>query len=137
MTYRPAQTGGATVTNLHREGSLNIGERGGDESETLRVLDVSLRYANDGIGAPGDAWAEAGECLQKALDVARQQHARLWELRASVSLARLWRKLGDAAGARGMLEDIYGWFTEGFDTPDLQEAKELLDDLMLDAHERL
>jgi predicted ATPase len=67
--------------------------------------------------------------FRKAISVAQQQEARLWELRASVSLARLLRDTNRWEQARTMLADIYNWFTEGFDLPDLKEAKALLDDL--------
>ena len=74
-----------------------------------------------------DAIAEA--CFERALVVARQQQAKSWELRASMSLARLWRDQGKVQQARELLAPVYGWFTEGFDTRDLKEAKTLLDDL--------
>jgi len=61
--------------------------------------------------------------FQRALAVVRRQEARLWELRATVSLARLRRDRGQRAEARDLLAPIYGWFTEGFDTPDLEEAE--------------
>jgi predicted ATPase len=61
-----------------------------------------------------------------ALAVARQQQAKSWELRASISLARLWRAQGKAQQARDLLAPVYGWFTEGFDTRDLKEAKALV-----------
>ena len=67
--------------------------------------------------------------LQRALAIARQQAARLWELCAATSLARLWRDKGQRTGARDLLAPVYGWFTEGFDTPDLKDAKALLDEL--------
>jgi DNA-binding SARP family transcriptional activator/predicted ATPase len=73
--------------------------------------------------------AEAEASFHKAVEVARRQQAKSWELRATVSLCRLWRKQGRADKARHMLAEIYGWFTEGFDTPDLQEAKALLEGL--------
>ena len=71
----------------------------------------------------------AEELYCKALSIAREQEAKLWELRAAVSLARLRRDQGRRADARDLLAPIYGWFTEGFDTPDLKEAKALLDEL--------
>jgi len=67
--------------------------------------------------------------LQRALDVARRQEAKSLELRAAMSLSRLWQRQGKCAEARQLLADIYGWFTEGFDTADLQEAKALLEAL--------
>ncbi|MCR4405553.1 MAG: AAA family ATPase [Anaerolineae bacterium] len=73
--------------------------------------------------------AEAEASFQKAIEVARRQQARSWELRATVSLCRLWQKQSRADEARQMLAEIYGWFTEGFDTPDLKEAQALLESL--------
>jgi predicted ATPase len=67
--------------------------------------------------------------FERALAVARQQHAKSWELRAAMSLARLWRDQGKVQQARELLASVYGWFTEGFDTRDLKEAKALLDEL--------
>jgi len=73
--------------------------------------------------------AEAERCFHKAIEIARRQSARLLELRATVSLARLWQRRGKKKQAHKMLAEIYGWFTEGFDTRDLQEAKALLEEL--------
>src|SRR6185437_12644795 len=67
--------------------------------------------------------------FERALAVARQQQAKSWELRAAMSLARLWRDQGKAQQARELLAPVYGWFTEGFDTRDLKEAKALLEEL--------
>src|SRR6185369_4687069 len=72
--------------------------------------------------------AEAEAYFQKAIDIARQQQAKSWELRASTSLARLWQQQGKQREAHQMLVEIYGWFTEGLDTKDLQEAKALLEE---------
>jgi predicted ATPase len=72
---------------------------------------------------------EAETCFLKALAVARRQQAKSWELRASTSLARLWQQQGKRAEAYQLLSDIYNWFTEGFDTKDLQEAKALIEEL--------
>ena len=66
---------------------------------------------------------------QAAVDVARQLEAKSWELRAAMSMARLWRDQGKRDEARDLLAPVYGWFTEGFDTRDLKEAKALLDEL--------
>ena len=71
--------------------------------------------------------AEAEECFQKALDIARRQEAKSLELRAAMSLSRLWHQQGKTAEARQMLAEIYDWFTEGFDTKDLKDAKTLLE----------
>jgi predicted ATPase len=76
-----------------------------------------------------DSHAEAHACFQQALDVARSQQAKSLELRAATSLGRLWQQQGKRAEARQLLAEVYGWFTEGFDTPDLWEAKALLDEL--------
>jgi predicted ATPase len=73
--------------------------------------------------------AEAEASLHKAVEVARRQQAKSWELRAAIGLARLWQQQGRMDEARQMLAEVYGWFTEGFDTPDLQEAKALLNEL--------
>ena len=73
--------------------------------------------------------AQAEACYQKALDVARQQEAKSWELRAATSFARLWQDQGKAREAREVLAPVYNWFTEGFDTQDLKDAKALLDGL--------
>jgi predicted ATPase len=67
--------------------------------------------------------------FERALAVAREQQAKSWELRASMSLARLWRDQGKVQQARELLAPVYGWFTEGFDTRDLKEAKALLEEL--------
>jgi predicted ATPase len=73
--------------------------------------------------------AEAETWLQRAMDVARRQEAKSLELRAAMSLSRLWRRQGKRDEARRLLAPIYSWFTEGFDTADLQEAKALLEEL--------
>jgi predicted ATPase/class 3 adenylate cyclase len=73
--------------------------------------------------------ARAEDSYRKALTIARNQNAKFWELRAALDLARLWRDQGKSSEARDLLAPIYGWFTEGFDTPVLQDAKALLDEL--------
>ena len=73
--------------------------------------------------------ARAEACFQQALAIARRQQAKSWELRAATSLARLWQQQGKRTEARELLAPIYGWFTEGFDTADLQDAKALLEAL--------
>ena len=77
----------------------------------------------------GDDPEEVESCFRRAIEVAQRQEARSWELRATTSLARLLRDQGRVDDAREMLSAIYAWFTEGFDTPDLVEAKALLDEL--------
>jgi predicted ATPase len=76
-----------------------------------------------------EAASEAEACFRRSLDIARKQSAKSWELRAATSLARLWRDRGRRAEAYDLLAPVYGWFTEGFDTADLQDAKALLDAL--------
>jgi predicted ATPase len=76
---------------------------------------------------PDTAKAEA--YFERALEVARKQQTKSWELRAAMSMARLWRGQGKPQQARELLAPVYGWFTEGFDTLDLKEAKALLDEL--------
>jgi predicted ATPase len=77
----------------------------------------------------GTPQKEAETWLWRALDVARHQEAKSLELRAAMSLSRLWQQQGKKAEARQLLAEIYNWFTEGFDTKDLQEAKALLEEL--------
>jgi predicted ATPase len=78
------------------------------------------------VGGPD----EASAAFQSAIQIARQQSAKSWELRAVTGLARLWAEQGRRAEAQDLLAPVYGWFTEGFDTPDLREAKALLDELV-------
>jgi predicted ATPase len=93
------------------------------EADILRIAGkISL------ISPERDA-VKAEEYFERALAVARQQQAKSWELRAAMSLARLWREQGKSQQARELLAQVYGWFTEGFDTRDLKEAKALLDAL--------
>ena len=92
------------------------------EAELYRLRGELLLH----MGAQPEG-AEA--CLQQALAVARRQQAKSLELRAAMSLSRLWQQQSQRAEARELLSPIYGWFTEGFDTPDLQDARALLDDL--------
>jgi predicted ATPase len=73
--------------------------------------------------------AEAQSCFERAVEIARKQSAKSWELRATMSLARLLAKQGRRDEAIAMLAEIYGWFTEGFDTADLKDAKALLQEL--------
>jgi predicted ATPase len=72
--------------------------------------------------------AKAQAYFERSLSIARQQQAKSWELRAAMSLARLWRSQGKMQQARELLAPVYGWFTEGFDTLDLKEAKALLEE---------
>jgi predicted ATPase len=74
--------------------------------------------------------AKAEAYFERAFAVARQQQAKSWELRSAMSMARLWRDQGKRDEARELIAPVYGWFTEGFDTRDLKEAKALLDELV-------
>ena len=95
----------------------------------VRLFEAELRRIEGELqllaGAP-----KAGEaCFVEALAVARRQDARSFELRAATRLARLWQRTGRRIEARDLLAPIYDWFTEGFDTPDLRDARVLLDSL--------
>ena len=93
------------------------------EAEVHRIAgEIALKSP-----APDAAKAEA--YFERALAVARKQQAKSWELRAATSMARLWRDQGKLQQARELLAPVYGWFTEGFDTLDLKEAKALLEEL--------
>jgi predicted ATPase len=107
------------------EAQAAIGEAGRHPHETeLYRLKGELLLA----GSEGQR-AEAEASFHQALSVARQQQAKSWELRAATSLARLWQQQGKRQEAYDLLQPVYGWFTEGFDTADLQEAKALLQEL--------
>jgi len=92
------------------------------EAELYRLRGEALR-------AGAGTLSEAEAAIEKAIDVARRQNAKSWELRAATSLARLRRQQGRPQEAAALLAPIYAWFTEGFDTADLEEAKTLLDKL--------
>ena len=93
------------------------------EAEVHRVAgEIALKSSEHDV-------AKAEAYFERALSIARQQQAKSWELRAAMSMARLWRDQGEVQQARELLAPIYGWFTEGFDTRDLKEAKVLLDEL--------
>ncbi len=93
------------------------------EAELLRLKGTLL------LTQSVDHHGAAETCFHQALDIARQQYAKSWELRAATSLARLWQSQVKRQDAYDLLAPVYGWFTEGFDTADLQEAKALLDEL--------
>ena len=93
------------------------------EAEVTRIAgEIALK-------APQSSATKAEAYFERALAVARKQQAKSWELRAAMSMARLWRDQGKRDEARELLSPIYGWFTEGFDTLDLKEAQMLLDEL--------
>jgi predicted ATPase len=93
-------------------------------SYTPYRLKGELLLQQDVLDASG-----AETCFQHAMGIARQQHAKSWELRAATSLARLWQSQGKCEEARKLLAPVYNWFTEGFDTVDLQEAKAVLEEV--------
>ena len=94
------------------------------EAEVHRIAgEITLK-------SPEPDAVKAQAYFERALAVARQQQAKSWEVRAAMSMARLWRDQGKRQQARDLLSPVYGWFTEGFDTLDLKEAKALLDDLV-------
>jgi predicted ATPase len=97
--------------------------------ETWYEAEVHRIAGEIALMSPEPDSAKAEACFEQALVVARQQQAKSWELRAAVSLARFWRDQGKPQQGRETLAPVYGWFTEGFDTLDLKEAKVLLDDL--------
>src|SRR5262249_13959242 len=93
------------------------------EAEVNRIAgDITLK-------SPETDPSKTEAYFERALSIARQQQAKSWELRAAMSMARLWRDQGKRNEARELLAPVYGWFTEGFDTRDLKEAKALLGEL--------
>jgi len=90
-------------------------------AEILRIKGLILTLKNDAVGAE--------KLYLASLDCAREQQAKSWELRTATSLARLWQQQDKGKQARELIEPIYNWFTEGFDTADLKEAKALIDEL--------
>jgi predicted ATPase len=97
----------------------NAGERNWEAELYRRKGELLLEQQGQKVG-------EAEACFRKALDIARRQQAKSLELRVAMSLSRLWQQQGKQEEAHQLLAEIYGWFTEGFDTADLQEAKALL-----------
>jgi predicted ATPase len=109
-------------------GYLTEAQRLTDETGERWTAAETLRLRGDVLAAMGDrASAEAGYC--EAIAIAQQQSAKLWELRAAISLSRLWRDQGKRTEARDLLAPVHGWFTEGFGTPVVQDAKVLLAEL--------
>jgi class 3 adenylate cyclase len=116
----------ARIQSLAAPGSIVVSE------STFRLrgellLQSAVQSPASSIFTPHSADAEA--CFQQALDIARHQQAKSLELRAAMSLSRLWQRQGRHAEAHDLLAPIYGWFTEGFDTADLRAAKALLEEL--------
>ena len=101
----------------------------GTTKETWWEAEVDRVAGEISLMSPQADAAKAEAYFERALAVARRQQAKSWELRASMSLARLRCSQGKVREARELLAPVYGWFTEGFDTRDLKEAKALLDEL--------
>jgi predicted ATPase len=137
-------TGAELWTPHFTAGLARACEIAGQIEEAVVLLDDALQI----VVRTGERWLEAElhrrkgqllrrqgqsdaaeELYRKALIIAEVQEAKLWELRAAVSLARLWGEQGRRVEARDLLAPIYTWFTEGFDTPDLKDAEVLLDEL--------
>ena len=97
--------------------------------ERLWQAEIHRMAGEIALLAPEPDAAKAEAYFERALEVARGQQAKSWELRAAMRMARLWRDQGKRNAARDLLAPIYGWFTEGFDTLDLKEAKALLGEL--------
>jgi len=109
--------------------ALEASERGDLLAETYRLQGELLLRQAVGAGFKPAPTQAAETSLQQALAIARRQQAKSWELRAATSPSRLWQQQGRRDEARELLAPIYGWFTEGSDTADLQEAKALLEEL--------
>jgi predicted ATPase len=115
---------------LYGEGLAALREAAALVEETgERYVEAEIRRLEGYLLLAGNDSADAEACYLKALEAARAQEARSLELRAAASLARLWGEQGRRAEAHELLAPVYGWFTEGFDTADLKEAKALLDEL--------
>ena len=97
--------------------------------ERWREADIHRIAGEIALTSPERNVAKAEACFERALAIACEQKAKSWELRAAMSMARLWREQGKRDEAREILAPVYGWFTEGFDTLDLKQAKALLDEL--------
>jgi predicted ATPase len=109
---------------LHIEEAIVVAAK-----ERLWQVEIHLAAGMIALKSPEHDAAKAEAYFERALAVARAQQAKSWELRAAMSMARLWRDQRKREEARDLLAPVYGWFTEGFDTLDLKEAKALLDEL--------
>jgi predicted ATPase len=127
------QTVGQTMEGLNTVAeALAAVEKNGErlfEAELYRIKGQLSLQSEQVKASQGKSIEEAERCFLKAIEVARRQQAKSLELRASMSLSRLWLQQGKKQQARALLSEIYGWFTEGFDTADLKEAKALLEEL--------
>ena len=95
----------------------------------VRLFEAELRRTEGELRLRAGQPKEAERCFAAAVEVGRGQEAKSFELRAATALARLWHDQGRRAEARDLLAPVYGWFTEGLDTPDLQDARALLNEL--------
>jgi predicted ATPase len=107
---------------------VSVARRLAEETEERWLQAETVRLTGDVLLAMGDPTGAEGS-YHEAIAIAQQQSAKLWELCAAMSLARLWRKQGRRIEARDLLGPVYGWFTEGYGTPVLQEARALLEEL--------
>jgi predicted ATPase len=129
--YGLAQLADTLTRNGEHSAALGAAREGLEAEERTghRQWEAELRRL-EGVSLIGLNRLEEGQvALEEALRVARRQRAKSYELRAATSLARLWGEQGRRAEARDLLAPVYGWFTEGFDTADLKEAKALLEAL--------
>jgi predicted ATPase len=108
---------------------LHVSDLQGAEPQKAKDKRQKVKFAPEPRPRNPDPQGEAEACFLKAIEIAQSQKAKSWELRATASLARLWQQQGKKAEAHKMLTEVYLWFTEGFDTKDLQEVKALLDAL--------
>ena len=117
------RTGGSTKALAVLAEALAIADKNGERHYQAELYRLKGEFL---LASPTENQAEAEACFRQAIAIARRQSAKSLELRAVMSLSRLYQKQGKQAEARPMLAEIYGWFTEGFDTVDLREARALL-----------
>jgi predicted ATPase len=131
VARRSAVSGGQNWRALLRSGAVSAERRtpAATRKSKSKGKSQKLKIETDPRSLTPDPHAEAEACFHKAIEVARKQQAKSLELRAIMSLARLWQQQGKKEEARRLLAEVYNWFTEGFDTKDLQEAKALLEEL--------
>jgi predicted ATPase len=123
---------GLRKVGRHHEalGALALGvTQAGQQEQHFYDAELHRLRAETLLDIDGNALAEAEALFHQSLEIARRQEAKTFELRAATGLARLWQHQGKRDAARDLLAPVYGWFTEGFDTRDLREAKALLEEL--------
>jgi hypothetical protein len=123
----PVDEGGRLLAEALK--AFETSERGDMRAEAYRLQGEWLLRQGQKPTGESARHTEAEACFRRALTLARQQQAKAWELRAALSLGRLWQHSGRRQQARELLAGVYDWFSEGFDTVDLQAAKVLLADL--------